>query len=340
MTEALLLKPYFQTEAGIVFYRIPPTVNKLAFGERTILMPATDSLKTQPSGKIGIAKNLQNSTACPQLADFTKSELVRKAAGGEAELSKWVRKIAICQCRDGAYCHKEMTVTRTATGFIRTCWHHDGIAHRGEASEEELNALAEANWVQFIGYKIRQDLQMQADESLNLGCLLAWAIAKNCVSAIDESDLRRLLNLPQKEVPDHRESTTYAAEQADPHKIFKTLAQPILKLKADPEPPASFMAKPKEKRFESSKWLQFVKSQPCVCCGKRADDPHHIIGQGRGKMGSKEHDLFVIPLCRVHHNELHCNAQLFEQNYGKQTDLLFRFLDRALSLEALSVNDR
>ena len=42
-----------------------------------------------------------------------------------------------------------------------------------------------------------------------------------------------------------------------------------------------------------------------MTCGNQADDPHHIIGHGLGGMGTKADDLFVIPLCRKCHNELH-----------------------------------
>lgn len=40
---------------------------------------------------------------------------------------------------------------------------------------------------------------------------------------------------------------------------------------------------------------------------KPADDPHHLIGHGQGGMGTKAHDLFVLPLCRKHHDKLHAD---------------------------------
>ncbi|MDK2548025.1 DUF968 domain-containing protein, partial [Escherichia coli] len=38
-------------------------------------------------------------------------------------------------------------------------------------------------------------------------------------------------------------------------------------------------------------------------------DPHHLIGHGQGGMGTKAHDLFVLPLCRKHHDELHVDIR-------------------------------
>ena len=41
-------------------------------------------------------------------------------------------------------------------------------------------------------------------------------------------------------------------------------------------------------------------------------------------MGTKAHDLFVLPLCRKHHDELHADTVAFEEKYGSQLELIFR----------------
>ena len=99
----------------------------------------------------------------------------------------------------------------------------------------------------------------------------------------------------------------------------------ILALRVDPETPESFMLRPKRRRWVNENWTRWVKSQVCVCCNKQADDPHHLIGHGQGGMGTKAHDLFVLPLCRAHHDELHADTVAFEQKYGSQLELIFRF---------------
>ncbi len=55
-------------------------------------------------------------------------------------------------------------------------------------------------------------------------------------------------------------------------------------------------------------------------------------------MGTKAHDLFVIPLCRAHHDELHRDPKLFESNYGSQIELLFRFLDHAIAVGVIGTD--
>lgn len=107
-------------------------------------------------------------------------------------------------------------------------------------------------------------------------------------------------------------------------------------MKVDPETPESFMLKPKRRRWVNEKYTRWVKAQPCACCNKQADDPHHLIGHGQGGMGTKAHDLFVIPLCREHHDELHADPVAFEAKYGDQLVLVFRVIDRALAIGVLA----
>lgn len=112
---------------------------------------------------------------------------------------------------------------------------------------------------------------------------------------------------------------------------FEDIKQ-ILKLAVDPEPPASLMLKPKLQRWTNDKYLQWVKSQPCCVCNSIAHDAHHLIGYGQGGMGTKAHDLFTIPLCRIHHDELHKDKTEWERVHGSQLVLLFQFLDRSIGL--------
>ena len=118
--------------------------------------------------------------------------------------------------------------------------------------------------------------------------------------------------------------------------LLQEKAKKIVAVKVDPDTPESFMLKPKRRRWENEKYTRWVKTQQCMCCNNPADDPHHLIGHGQGGMGTKAHDLFVIPLCREHHDELHAGPVAFEAKYGDQLTLLFRFLDRALAIGVLA----
>ncbi|EOV0992703.1 DUF968 domain-containing protein, partial [Edwardsiella piscicida] len=124
-----------------------------------------------------------------------------------------------------------------------------------------------------------------------------------------------------------------AAEASIPQEKMK----PVIKLAADEAPAAGFMLRPKLQRWESEKYTRWVKTQQCSGCGSSADDPHHIInsGLGLGGVGTKTHDLFVIPLCRRCHDELHRDVSTWERQHGSQIELLVQFLNRALGIGAI-----
>jgi hypothetical protein len=61
--------------------------------------------------------------------------------------------------------------------------------------------------------------------------------------------------------------------------------------------------KPVRKRDKAHR--DFVRAQPCLICGRQPSDAHHIrFGQPRA-LGRKVSDEFTVPLCRVHHRDLH-----------------------------------
>jgi ERF superfamily len=51
--------------------------------------------------------------------------------------------------------------------------------------------------------------------------------------------------------------------------------------------------------------LKFVASQPCLVCGRTPSDAHHIKFAEQRAMGRKVSDKFTVPICRLHHRELH-----------------------------------
>jgi hypothetical protein len=48
-----------------------------------------------------------------------------------------------------------------------------------------------------------------------------------------------------------------------------------------------------------------VAKQPCLICGRRPADPHHLRFAQQRALGRKVSDEFTVPLCRGHHREVH-----------------------------------
>jgi hypothetical protein len=51
--------------------------------------------------------------------------------------------------------------------------------------------------------------------------------------------------------------------------------------------------------------LRFVSTQPCLACGRSPSDAHHLRFAEQRALGRKVSDEFTVPLCRLHHRELH-----------------------------------
>ena len=59
------------------------------------------------------------------------------------------------------------------------------------------------------------------------------------------------------------------------------------------------------RRLRDKGHLRFVASHPCLICGRQPADAHHIQFAQPRAIGLKVSDEFTVPLCRLHHRELH-----------------------------------
>ena len=67
----------------------------------------------------------------------------------------------------------------------------------------------------------------------------------------------------------------------------------------------SRLAHPEPRRFRDKGHVKFVAKQPCLICGRRPSDPHHLRFAQHRALGRKVSDEFTVPLCRGHHREVH-----------------------------------
>src|SRR5262245_11559884 len=61
----------------------------------------------------------------------------------------------------------------------------------------------------------------------------------------------------------------------------------------------------KPRRCRDKDHLRFVTRQPCTVCGRQPCEAHHIRFAQPSALGRRVSDEFTVPLCRVHHRELH-----------------------------------
>jgi hypothetical protein len=65
------------------------------------------------------------------------------------------------------------------------------------------------------------------------------------------------------------------------------------------------LALPVLRRMRDREHVKSVAKQPCLVCGRRPADAHHLRFAQSATMGRKVSDEFTVPLCRGHHRELH-----------------------------------
>lgn len=59
------------------------------------------------------------------------------------------------------------------------------------------------------------------------------------------------------------------------------------------------------RRYRSRDHIRFVAHRPCLVCGRKPSDPHHLRFVQPRALGRKASDEFTVPLCRIHHREVH-----------------------------------
>lgn len=344
-----LLTPEIAPRLGVVLFRPGSDILALFKQGRVLIENVPDHLQNLPSGIVPAAAQplAEDETLLP----FLTNERVIQAAGGLSSLNAALCRDSGCQYPHSDYHHTETVIMPYPPGAIRVCWHCDNILR--EQYTEQLAAISRRNVLEFVVGAVLRNLGFDDTHQLTLPELCWWAIRYSLADCLPEGMARKALRLPDEPIRSvYREADIQpsvpaveivqekakAAGEAlkcrsseNPQEVQEEVT-PVLKLAADPESPESFMLRPKLRRWENQGYTRWVKTQPCEGCRRPADDPHHIIGHGMGGTATKAHDLFVIPLCRECHDELHKDVAAFERKHGTQLELVFRFLDRALAI--------
>jgi hypothetical protein len=118
-------------------------------------------------------------------------------------------------------------------------------------------------------------------------------------SAVETAFAQRLLSLEENQI-----SPSAAQDDDQPHGSEPgepDAAQTPLPL-SDGESRPVFQ---KGIRLRDKEHRKFVASKPCLVCGRVPSDPHHLRFAQLRALGRRVSDEFTVPLCRLHHRELH-----------------------------------
>jgi hypothetical protein len=111
------------------------------------------------------------------------------------------------------------------------------------------------------------------------------------------------------------DSTSIASAGSVPTVVAQTGgASPQAEIGAPDAPPElgqrpgidkSALAVPAPRRYRDRDHLRHVARQPCLVCGRKPSDPHHLRHLQPRALGRKASDEFSVPLCRIHHRLVH-----------------------------------
>jgi hypothetical protein len=93
------------------------------------------------------------------------------------------------------------------------------------------------------------------------------------------------------------ESATEASVRGDRDVPRKKLRRAVIE--------KSVLALPTPRRIRDRDHVKSVAKQPCLLCGRRPADAHHLRFAQAPALGRKVSDEFTVPLCRGHHREVH-----------------------------------
>ena len=149
---------------------------------------------------------------------------------------------------------------------------------------------------------LRVELLRQIDGLNSADEAALWAqrrlAAKNQLSAADAQQVEEAFAAKLAVIPSE---TDTKADDVTPGLNDRSLAEKT----RTPQIDKSVLGLPEPRRIRDRDHIRHVIKQPCLICGRRPSDPHHLrLAQSRA-LGRKVSDEFTVPLCRTHHREVH-----------------------------------
>ena len=142
----------------------------------------------------------------------------------------------------------------------------------------------------------------------------AWAHrnfpAKNTLTAGDAQIVEERFQVRLSTIGDHQVAS--GQSNAGPDRSVISAGQPSASagLKTSTMPrkrshSGAVGALGKTVRLREKEHRKFVSRQACLVCGRAPSDPHHLTFTQPRALGDRVSDEFTVPVCRLHHRELH-----------------------------------
>jgi len=159
--------------------------------------------------------------------------------------------------------------------------------------------------------QLRDKLLIEVGNIASVDLAAMWAgealVAKNSLTTADaklveEAFERKLLELPSSEAAAGSNDHCSVSQIAGPQETVAPGNTDADRAKGIDK---STLAVAAPRRYRSREHLRYVMQQPCLVCGRKPSDPHHLRYMQPRALGRKASDEFTVPLCRVHHRAAH-----------------------------------
>jgi hypothetical protein len=172
----------------------------------------------------------------------------------------------------------------------------------------------------------RDELLLEISTLTSMDQIDDWAVrglpAKNTLHAADAlliEDAFRQKNAELQPLPDRQNETPLPQVSSQSEVTPHATGTP-----ADPDRPVTnlpdfehYAVTPRPRRLRDKLHREFV--QPCVVCGRQPSDAHHLRFTQPRALGRKVSDEFTVPLCRMHHREIHRSVK--EQHWWSRVGI-------------------
>jgi hypothetical protein len=179
-----------------------------------------------------------------------------------------------------------------------------------QPSRARAERIKRPNLVLEASESLRCQLISELEQLENAEALATWAHRvlplKNQLSTEDAQVIEAAFAAKLTQL-ENAAAAAGAAKQTNGHDLGRERAR------ASPEV-VTVIGKPVRERDRDH--LRFLAAQPCIVCGRTPSDPHHIKFAEQRAMARKVSDRFTVPICRLHHRELHrrCNERAWWQS--------------------------
>ena len=186
-----------------------------------------------------------------------------------------------------------------------------GQAIPGRSGSKVVSSPAKPMLSPEASVTLRDQLVRELKEIASSDDAAIWAYRILCAkNSLTEADARQVEDAFQaklatlEDVNCQSSSPAPSAPQVSPLGLARQPPGPAGTAAADGVD-KSRLTHPEPCRFRDKEHVNFVAKQPCLICGRRPADPHHLRFTQHRALGRKVSDEFTMPLCRGHHREAH-----------------------------------